>query len=361
MSKIADNNNNQDAFGIVTDDDQDSYNSIFWRLLSGASKRIDCYFDHVSKLDPSFAKELMDLLAGPKKRKELQIHIVTNITKDSLPIIKQLMKSSEVYHMEGFSGSFYIVDSSAYLYDVQESDGIDDHQKQRPHRLLYSTHPQFVKMQQQLFENLLSRVVPAKEKLKQIERGTEREFIETIQDPSSALQLAKELVRSASFEILVLFSTINSFYRAEKDGLLDLLGEASSHGVAVKVLIKIDDEAMKDASKQKIKQKHERINVNFIKRSVRSKITTIIIDQTFSLAIEVGDDSKNDFSAATGLSTYSNSESTVFTYYSMFENLWIQAELERQGKVRQAYFQMFKGQKLKDEVYKRKWSLADEG
>lgn len=353
MSKITDS---QDVFGTVTDS-QDSYNSVSWCLLSSASKKIDCYLDRVSKLEPSFTKELMDFLVGSKKRKELQIRIVTNVTKDNLSILKQLMKYSEVYHMDGFPGSFYIIDGSAYLYDVEEIAG----DQKQSHRLLYSTYPQFVKMQQQLFENLLSRAVPAKEKLKEIERGAEREFIETIQNPSAALQLAKELVRSASFEILVLFSTINSFYRAENDGLLDLLGEASSHGIVIRVLIKIDDETVKDASKQKIKQKHERINVNFIERSVRSKITTFIIDQTFSLAMEVSDDSKNNFSAATGLSTYSNSESTVFTYYSMFENLWIQAELERQGKVKQAYFHIFKGQKLKDEVYRKKWNLADGG
>jgi hypothetical protein len=43
----------------------------------------------------------------------------------------------------------------------------------------------------------------------------------------------------------------------------------------------------------------------------------------------------------------------------MFENLWIQAELERQNLARQAYFKMFKGLKLKEEVYKRNWSLKD--
>ena len=139
-----------------------------------------------------------------------------------------------------------------------------------------------------------------------------------------------------------------------------MLGEASGRGVVVRVLIKIDDESMKSVSKQKIKQKHERINVNFIERAVRSRITTIIVDQTFSLAMEVGDDSKGGFAAATGLTTHSNSESTVFTYYSMFENLWIQAELERQGKVKQAYFQMFKGQKLKDEIYSKRWTMGDE-
>jgi sugar-specific transcriptional regulator TrmB len=345
----------QDIFGTVTDK-QDNYNSISWHLLSSATKKIDCYLDHISKLEASFTKELMDFLVGPKKRKELQIRIITNITKDNLSVLKQLMKYSEVFHMDGFPGSFYIIDDNAYLYDAEE---IDSDQKQS-HRLLYSTYPQFVKLQQQLFENLLNKASPAREKIKEVEKGAQRDFIETIQDPSAALQLAKELVRSASFEILILFSTINSFYRAESDGLLDLLGEASSHGIAVRVLIKIDDETMKDVSKQKIKQKHDRINVNFIERSVKSKITTIIADQTFSLAVEVSNDSKDDFSAATGLSTYSNSESTVFTYYSMFENLWIQAELERQGKVKQAYFRMFKGQKLKDEVYSRRWGLADD-
>lgn len=343
----------QDIFGIVSDS-QNTHDSTSWRLLSSASKKIDCYLDHITKFDPSFTKALMEFFAGPKKRKELQIRVITNITKDNLPVLKQLMNYSEVYHMDGLFGTFYVIDDAAYLYNVEETD-------QEHSRLFYSTYPKFVKMQQHLFDTLLSKAVPAREKLKEIERGAEREFIEIIQNSSAVLQLAKELACSASFEILVLFSTINSFYRAENNGLLDLLGEASSHGVAIRVLVKIDDEIMKDASKQKIKQKHERISVNFIERSVKSKLTTMIFDQTFSLAMEVGDDSKNDFSAATGLSTYSNSESTVFTYYSMFENLWIQAELERQGKVKQAYFHMFKGQKLRDEVYRKKWNLPDGG
>lgn len=344
------NNDGQDIIGTVTDK-HDSYDSMSWRLLSSASKKIDCYLDHASKLDPPFTKALMDFLVGSTKRKELQIRIITNIGKDNLSSCRQLMNYSEVYHIDGLLGSFYIIDDTAYLYEVEEKVENQEHTR----RLLYSTYPQFVKLQRQLFESLLSRALPAKDKLKEIEKGTGSEFIETIRDPSRALQLAKQIIGSASFEVLVLLSTINSFYRAEKEGLLELLGDTSSHGTNVRVLVKTEDETMRDVSKQKIKQKHDRIDVNFIERSVKSKITTIIVDQTFSLVMEVGDDSKEEFSAATGLSTYSNSESTVFTYYSLFENLWIQAELERQGKVRQAYFRMFKGQKLKDEVYGKKW------
>jgi hypothetical protein len=37
--------------------------------------------------------------------------------------------------------------------------------------------------------------------------------------------------------------------------------------------------------------------------------------------------------------------------------LWIQSEFDKQNKVKQAYFKMFKGFELKDEVYDRRWSF----
>ena len=347
-------NFSKDIFDTVTDN-QDKYESIFMGLLSSASKKIDCHIEHAGEAEPGLTRALMEFLVGPRKRKELHLRIITRIDTDNLTACKQLMKYSDLYHMDGLIGNFFIVDDAAYLYEVEEIGESKEHER----RLFYSTYPQFVRMQQQLFDNLVSGTLEAKEKLRKIEGGTEREFIDTIENPSSAMQLAKDLIRSASFEILILFFTISSLHRMENSGLLDLLGEVSSHGVTVKVLIKIDDEATKNALKQIIKQRHERINVNFIERSVRSKLTTIIVDQAFSLAMEVKDDSKNSFDAAAGPSTYSNSESTVFSYYSMFENFWLQAEFERQGKLREAYFHMFKGQKLKDEVYSKEWNLDE--
>jgi two-component system, OmpR family, sensor histidine kinase VicK len=223
-------------------------------------------------------------------------------------------------------------------------------------RQLFSKNLSFVKLQQNLFENLLNHAIPGRDKIKEVERGIQREYIKTIQDPSSILQLVRDRIETAGFDIQVLFATTNSFYRAESDGIIDLLGAARSRGINIRVLIKIDNETMKDIPKDLIKKKHDLINVNTIRQPLRSKITTFIIDQSFSLTIEVNDDSKDNFSEATGLATYSNSESTVFTDYSMFENLWIQAELERQNSIRQAYFKVFSGQKLRDEIYDRDWT-----
>ena len=49
--------------------------------------------------------------------------------------------------------------------------------------------------------------------------------------------------------------------------------------------------------------------------------------------MELKDDSKDNFSDAIGLSTYSNSKAGVLSYIAMFENLWSQTDLMDQLKV----------------------------
>jgi hypothetical protein len=295
---------------------------------------------------------LLEFLRTADKKKMPRVRIVTVINPENLELAKDLARQFSVYHIDGSGGDFCIIDGTTYLYDIENS----NLKMAGYHRQLISKNHTFVKLQQNLFENLLNHATPARDKIREVEHGVQSEYIKTIQDPSSILQLVRERIETAGFDIQALFATINSFYRAESDGIIDLLGSARARGINVRVLIRIDDETMKDISKDMIKKKHDPINVNFIRQTLRSKITTFILDQSFSLTIEVKDDSKDNFSEATGLATYSNSESTVFTDYSMFENLWIQAELERQNSVRQAYFKMFNGQKLKDEIYKRDWA-----
>jgi hypothetical protein len=321
-----------------------------------ATESIDCYLSHLSKSEPTFSNSLFEFLrTDDKKKKMVRVRIVAVINPENIELAKELARQFSVYHTDGSGGDFCIIDGTTYLYDIEKSnDKLGEYDRQ-----LISNNQTFVKLQQNLFENLLNHATPARDKIREVEHGIQREYIKTIQDPSSILQLVRERIQTAGFDIQALFATINSFYRAESDGIVDLLGAARARGINVRVLIKIDDEAMKEISKDMIKKKHELINVNFIRQSLRSKITTFIIDQSFSLTVEVKDDSKDNFSEATGLATYSNSESTVFTDYSMFENLWIQAELERQNSIRQAYFKMFNGQKLKDEIYKRDWTAEE--
>jgi two-component system, OmpR family, sensor histidine kinase VicK len=340
-----------DDFQLIIDK-KSSKSSRQTNSLIAATETLDCYLSQLSKSEPTFSNSLLEFLRTADKKKMPRVRIVTVINPENLELAKELARQFSVYHIDGSGGDFCIIDGTTYLYDIENS----NIKMAGYHRQLISNNHTFVKLQQNLFENLLNHATPARDKIREVEHGVQSEYIKTIQDPSSILQLVRERIETAGFDIQALFATINSFYRAESDGIIDLLGSARARGINVRVLIRIDDETMKDISKDMIKKKHDPINVNFIRQTLRSKITTFILDQSFSLTIEVKDDSKDNFSEATGLATYSNSESTVFTDYSMFENLWIQAELERQNSVRQAYFKMFNGQKLKDEIYKRDWA-----
>ena len=318
-------------------------------FVLNATRNIDFYLSHLSKSESTLSNSLFEFLKRADKKKKITVRLVTVINLENLELARELARGVTVYHTDGSGGNFSIIDGSTYLYEIEDY-GL---KTVGYHRHLFSKNPTFVKLQQSLFENLLNHAIPARDKIKELQHGLQREYIKTMQDPSSILQLVRERIETAGFDVQALFATMNSFYRAEADGIIDLLGSARSRGINVRVLIKIDDETMKDIPKHMIKKKHDLISVNFIRQPLRSKITTFIIDQSFSVTIEVNDDSKDNFSEATGLATYSNSESTVFTDYSMFENLWIQAELERQNSLRQAYFKMFNGQKLRDETYRR--------
>lgn len=71
---------------------------------------------------------------------------------------------------------------------------------------------------------------------------------------------------------------------------------------------------------------YQSIEQRYLLKSIQTKLTTIVADRELSLVIE----EKEDKEDAVGLATYSNSESTVLSYASIFENLWIQSEIKQQ-------------------------------
>jgi hypothetical protein len=165
-----------------------------------------------------------------------------------------------------------------------------------------------------------------------------------------------DLLKSASYEIVLLFSTINSFYRAEYAGMLNLLFEAAKRGISIKILVQADDDSVAKTIQNKIRKTHLPITIQYIRKPLHAKITILVTDESVSLAIEVADDAKKTFEESIGIAIYSNNESTVSSSLSIFETLWIQSKFDKQNKIKQAYFQMFKGLNLKNESYTRRWS-----
>jgi hypothetical protein len=63
--------------------------------------------------------------------------------------------------------------------------------------------------------------------------------------------------------------------------------------------------------------------LRYLHKSIQTKLTTIVTDRELSLVIEEKEDKEDEVTS--GLATYSNSESTVLSCASIFENLWAQS------------------------------------
>jgi hypothetical protein len=262
------------------------------------------------------------------KKKGVRLRFITEITKDNLHYCKEMAKVLELRHLDGIKGNLGIIDGGReYRAYPRIKPGVP------PDVLIRSTAKVFVEQQQFFFETLWKKAIPAKQRFKEIEEGAKREFVETTRDPSEIQKIGFDLIKKAEDEILVLFSTANAFRRQEKAGAFVLLKEAAKQrGVKVRILVPIgnNDNNNNNTVSERIQQiKDAGIDIRTIKQTFQNKLSTLIVDQSLCLTVELKDDTMETSDEAIGLATYSNSEATVFSYVSIFENLWIQTELHK--------------------------------
>jgi two-component system sensor histidine kinase VicK len=200
---------------------------------------------------------------------------------------------------------------------------------------LISNEPLYVSHFNSLFEELWKNSVDAKGRIKSIEDGVDTEGIEIIQNPAEIQKITFDLVKSASEEILIVLATANAFHRQEDLGAVQFLKEASNErGVKIRILTPADTLIVKTSQRLSEQQEQEqqspktqKINIHFIEPYLQTKVSLLIVDRKFSLAVELKDDAAHKSYEAMGLATYSNSKPTVFSYVSIFESLWKQTEL----------------------------------
>ncbi|HKG71581.1 MAG TPA: HAMP domain-containing sensor histidine kinase, partial [Nitrososphaeraceae archaeon] len=185
----------------------------------------------------------------------------------------------------------------------------------------------------------------------------EPEIIETIRDPVEIQMLGFELIKSAAYEILVIFSTANAFHRQERAGAMELFKEAAAaegRRVKIRILTPMDDIIKEKAQKFKEQQQqyHQQIDIRNIESLLQTKVTILLVDMKFSLTVELKDDTKETSYEAIGLATYSNSKPTVLSYVTIFDTLWKQVDLY--GELRDLYEQL----KIHDKMQKEFINIA---
>ena len=155
--------------------------------------------------------------------------------------------------------------------------------------------------------------------------------IEIIRNPRESIKLAYDLIQSAEQEVLRIFPSIHAFRRQTRMGIMHLFKEVVEHGIKVRILIHADENQIRQVINE-VMLVFPEIEIRAIDMSLNTSIGIVIIDKKESLIIETRDDAKDNSYDASGLAAYSNSKYIALSYASIFESLWIQAELFKQLK-----------------------------
>ncbi|MFL6409819.1 MAG: sensor histidine kinase [Nitrososphaeraceae archaeon] len=308
------------------------------------------------------------------KKRGVNFRYITEITKDNISYCKELFEFAEVRHLNGVKGNFEVSKKNGakgakggkeeYIATatLQEAEPIA--------QLIYSNVKEIVEQQQFVFDTLWNKAIPFQVRLKEIEEGLKPESIEIIADPKEALEAEHRLLKSAKEEVQMIFSTVNTFLLQERQlGITQILGSLSKQGVRIRVLTPIDNDVkelisnlrnQQEQEKQRYHHQQEQLsyeknnadnnntannnnngntNANSIimdiqdiapSSSINAKI--ILVDKQDSLAMEIKDGIKDTLDDTIGLSTLSNSKSTIASYSAIFENLSEQNHLYKQLK-----------------------------
>jgi two-component system, OmpR family, sensor histidine kinase VicK len=263
------------------------------------------------------------------KQKGVKIRLVTEIMKENLLCCKEVLNFAQLRHLEGIKANFAIHDRIEYTASASLKEG-----KSTPimPRLIYSNVKEIVELHQYLFETLWDKAIPSEQKIREIEEGIKPDVIEPLRNPLEIQNLHINLIKSSTNEIMLIIPTTKAVRRQASVGILRLLKESAIHKkVSIRILAPLNS-AMEQKINSLVSLSYPKIRVRDIETSSGPKSTVLIVDRKESLITEVKEDSKETFSDAIGLSTYSNSISTVLSYVSIFESFWIQSELYKKVK-----------------------------
>jgi hypothetical protein len=165
----------------------------------------------------------------------VRIRVLTEITKDNLPYIKGALQRyiSDIRHLDTIIHHFAV--SEKHFLSCKVVYG-------NPNlaQCIFSNIGWFVREQQYLFENLWEKGIPLKQRIKEIEEGSKREFVDTIREPAEVLNLLPQIISSAYEEIMLLFPTPHMLRDVGFTGLVDSIKNHAkkNSNVRVKLLVK---------------------------------------------------------------------------------------------------------------------------
>lgn len=263
-----------------------------------------------------------------KMRSHKGIKIITSI-KDSndISIVNKFLELGiSIKHVKNLPPINFAASDKEMIATIQKTEG-----GQIVQNLLTTNEPAYIEHFNSIFDELWENGIDIKNRINDIETGIDNGGIEIIHNPKTFEKLFYSLITSAKEDIVGIFSTPNAFRRQKFAGTLDLIRDRlETTSLNVRILVPEDELIYQTINELEDQGISGRIKIRLMEPSMQTKVSIVVIDRKYSLAVELKDDSKNTITEAIGLVTYSDSKSTVLSYYSIFESLWRQTELYKQ-------------------------------
>jgi two-component system, OmpR family, sensor histidine kinase VicK len=282
-------------------------------IITRIKERMDVCYDAsgpaiIANSDPILQAGIIFVRRGGK------IRFITEITKENIGYVKELMKIQETRHLDGVRGNFSV---SEQHYGASAA---IDFATQNP-QFVFSNFKEIVKQHQYLFEMLWERAMTAEQRIKEIEEGRAPEKLEIIQDTQKSTSRAFDIMNKTHNELLVLFATPRTFTLALRAGAADIYRKISENGVNIKLLIPRGVEIQNEQI-AKVREISPSINLRVSDVDLNTRITIMISDRKEFMSWELRDDTLDDPYLAGGMATYSNIKALASSYAIIFDNLW---------------------------------------
>jgi two-component system, OmpR family, sensor histidine kinase VicK len=292
-----------------------SSNELATCLTSGGMQYSHKYFFDIKK----------KLLDKQKKGVHKGLRYVTNIDNQNLNISKTYLDYGiQIKHVKNLPPMSFGISDKEIAVTIEKMEGGRIVQS-----LLISDDPHYLKHFSSIFEELWRNGTYAVDRIRELEQGIEPARIEIIETPRKAVELARNLVKAAKYEVLRIYPSLNAFRRQMRIGAMHLFREVVQNGVKVRLLIPADRQQIMQVVSE-VELPSPQIGIRSIDKSLQTQIGIIVTDRKDSLIIELRDDTKENYYEAAGLAAYSNSKPIALSYASIFDSLWKQGELYEQ-------------------------------
>ena len=257
------------------------------------------------------------------KRRGINVRFITEMNASNISYCKELMKISELRHLDGIKGNFGICDQKEFVAaaTIKEQQAVP--------QLIYSNVKEIIEQQEFIFESFWIRAIPAKQRIREMEDATEPEFYEVISDHEKASQVLVDLAKSVKKEALFLLPNDKSMVRMDRLGVIDYLIKAAQKDSigSIRIICPISE-----VNSEIIKKVTENAPNIIILNGNNSPYGMYIVDNERAFRAELKEPEADNFSEAIGFSVYSTRRNTVDFFKSVFELLWNERKLNEDLK-----------------------------